>query len=683
MKLKKSTFIFILLIISSAVLPQTEIQLLDTSIRNEFLQEISGIRAKDYVMQICQYNRTDGAFENTGYEKAVNYVMNFLKDAGVDDVILHKYLSDGTKKYGTWRSNPGFRVKSARLYMVSPSKSKWCDFSRVPLSLMPYSNGKGTDEAEVVYVGRGLTDKDYEGKEVKGKIVFADRADVTELMRQAVIKRGALGIIVGFSGSTVKAEFPTLVELNRLYLNGDELKSGKWGFSLSKKQTELMKRYTDSGRKVVMRAEVDVETFSGNMPIISALIKGKKYPDQEIIYMAHLDHYKPGANDNASGSAGLMEIAATLTKLINENRIPRPDRSIRFLWVPEQQGTMAYLVHNLETAKKGVIGINLDMIGEDYQKCSTLMRITRTPLSQPSFVDALFEYYAKYVDDLNITTRIGTNNKFNYRIIDYWGESDHTMFNDSQVGVPSVMVVHFPDRFWHTSFDTPEMVDPTELERSIFLGLFVGWTAANYDTDDISNFVELTFFNLVNKIEEKSVKYIALLKRSNNQNIHTNIRNIQNYYDILLENGTGSIESVLKNLDDSEQISVKNNCEIFKDYIDIQKKRAENFYRNLCKEKGIKTEKAKQTELENECSRIKPKRIFDLSIDVWTCYEIIRQKRVFGMNYDMFWEMINFANGENNLLKLRDVVAAQFREVTLNHVKALFEGLKERNLVEY
>ena len=53
----------------------------------------------------------------------------------------------------------------------------------------------------------------------------------------------------------------------------------------------------------------------------------------EIIFSAHLfeGYVKQGANDNKSGSAGILEVARTLHTLIEEGRLPRPKRTIRFL----------------------------------------------------------------------------------------------------------------------------------------------------------------------------------------------------------------------------------------------------------------------------------------------------------------------------------------------------------------
>jgi len=685
MKIKSLWTLFFFVILTVLACSQPEIHLIDEQISGLFINEISGERAKDYVTEISQYHRIEGAYENTDYEKAVSYVMSVLTEAGVKDIQLHTYLSDGFKTYGTWLSHVGFRVSSAKLHLVQPYQSKWCDYAEIALCLMPYSNGSGVDEAEVAYMRKGTSDEDYEGKDVKGKIVFVDRGNAVAVMRQAVMKKGALGIVMGFSGNKERGKFPDLVELNRLYVTGEETESSTWGFSLSKAQTDSLKELVQSDQKVMMRAEVDAETFSGNMPIISAAIKGSKYPDQEIIYMAHLDHYKPGANDNASGSAGLMEIATTLTVLVKENKIPRPLRTMRFLWIPEWEGTVAYLENNRETARKGIIGINMDMIGEDLEKCKTHLFITSTPLSRPSFLNALVGYHVKFVDKSNIETKSGSDSKFKYEIIGYFGESDHMLFNDAQIGVPSTMFVHLTDRFWHTSYDTPDKVDPTELKRTMLLGLLVGWTTANYNENDISKMVEITHQNLEQKIDDYSREYRLRLRASDENNLHSNYRNINSYYDLLLENGVKSLESVLVNVPNQKPDSSFQAIEhLLNKQINQEKQKITDRYNSLCKKKGITPERAAISDLEQECSQIIPVRKIDQSLNYWITVDVMDNKGVRKfIRYDIAWEMLNFTDGKNNLLQIRDAVSAQFGEIKIEHVKALFEGLRERDFVSF
>jgi hypothetical protein len=89
-----------------------------------------------------------------------------------------------------------------------------------------------------------------------------------------------------------------------------------------------------------------------------------------IVYMAHYDHLGVdpqgdvfnGADDNASGVAGLLEIAEAFTKLEK-----KPRRSIVFAWVTGEEigllGSLYYTQNPVIPMEKTVACINLDMIG--------------------------------------------------------------------------------------------------------------------------------------------------------------------------------------------------------------------------------------------------------------------------------------------------------------------------------
>ena len=163
------------------------------------------------------------------------------------------------------------------------------------------------------------------------------------------------------------------------------------------------------------------------------------------------------------------------------------------------------------------------------------------------------------------------------------GGSDHLLFNDAQIGVPSTMIVHLNNRFWHTSLDTPDKIDPAEMKRSILLGVFLGWTAANYTEDEVSDLLELTYQSAERKMETYALKYIGRLKKASSRNIHRTHRNIQQYFKILLTNGIQSLSSILKNVPDGSVNSkpVKTRSDLLRKYAEIQKQRITDYYTQL------------------------------------------------------------------------------------------------------
>ena len=96
--------------------------------------------------------------------------------------------------------------------------------------------------------------------------------------------------------------------------------------------------------------------------------------DEIIVIGAHLDHLGMrgdyifnGADDNGSGSVGVMEIAEAFTK----NPI-KPKRSILFaLWTGEEKGLFGsryYVTHPVFPLEKTVACLNLDMISRELTK---------------------------------------------------------------------------------------------------------------------------------------------------------------------------------------------------------------------------------------------------------------------------------------------------------------------------
>jgi len=86
-----------------------------------------------------------------------------------------------------------------------------------------------------------------------------------------------------------------------------------------------------------------------------------------------------GANDNASGCVTILESARVLQALIGSGRLARPTRTLRFLWGPEVEGTMAFLATHPDTFHAMRADIHMDMVGGDPFKNKSILRVTETP----------------------------------------------------------------------------------------------------------------------------------------------------------------------------------------------------------------------------------------------------------------------------------------------------------------
>lgn len=105
---------------------------------------------------------------------------------------------------------------------------------------------------------------------------------------------------------------------------------------------------------------------------VLAILPGSKRPEECVVYSAHWDHFgigEPvkgdsiynGAVDNATGTAGLLELATAFTRLPK-----KPARSLLFLSVTgEEQGLLGseyYASHPVFAPEKTVADVNLDVL---------------------------------------------------------------------------------------------------------------------------------------------------------------------------------------------------------------------------------------------------------------------------------------------------------------------------------
>jgi hypothetical protein len=428
------------------------------------VDEVSGEIAFRYTGMISAYDRVQAS---EGWRAAAESIRNELVRLGYDDAAIEGWPSDGTRRYYTFRSVIGWRAKKGELWLVAPSRERLCSYEEVPLTLVKHS-GSGHVEAELVDVGSGSGEAAYRGKDVKGKIVLATAA-TSEVMREAVLERGAVGVLTYFAPDT-RPGYPNMVRYTALWPRWEDRDKLGFAFNVSKNQGATLKRLLEEGKKVVLRADVETEFYQTKLETLTASLRGASEPDKEVILVAHLCHPTPSANDNGSGSGGLLEMARALKSMIASGAVEPPKRTIRFLWVPEFNGLVPYIQAHLERTRNTLAAVNCDMIGEDLHKTGGTFGIFRTPDSMPTFLNDVVANFAGLAESLDLTSLNGSTHPFVWKSLPYSGGSDHVVFNDGALRVPSVML-NRGDTFHHTSLDTMDKVDPTELRRSSFIAL--------------------------------------------------------------------------------------------------------------------------------------------------------------------------------------------------------------------
>ncbi len=492
----KRFFLLFLTILSFTIIcrSQERRDLLDPKIREILIQELDGEKAKQHVLEITKFHRVQAS---QGYRDAANYILQQLRSYGFSekDAYIESYKSDGKITYQTWQSPSGWDVTDAELSFVEPTQEKIVSFKEIPMSLMTYSN-TGDVTAEVVWVGAGTSDEDYKDKKVKGKFVLATGSG-DDVHRLAVVKYGAKAIVSYLDDKRGK-ENPEMIRYTGIWPRTEELSKVTFGFNISNKDGEKIKYLLQQGTKVVLHGRVIGKGLHpSSMEVVVAHIRGNAALGGEMLFSAHLDHPMESANDNASGSAAILDIARTLKHLIDNKKLPLPNRSFRFLWVPEWYGSAAYIDAHPEIQGPALNGkflanINMDMVGENLELLHSKLYVVNSPRSVPSCLNDVTNNMALMVDMMNIQTPNGSRSALNYRTVPFRGGSDHIMFLDRKI--PSVMISH-SDYTHHTTFDSPDKVDPTELERSEMIATGAMWYLANLSPAEAVDLLDLVKAN--------------------------------------------------------------------------------------------------------------------------------------------------------------------------------------------
>ncbi|MDQ6801047.1 MAG: DUF4910 domain-containing protein [Acidobacteriota bacterium] len=477
-------------------------------------EEISGETAKRNLEGLSRLHRMRGSRD---FHRAAEQILGELQKYGYSDAHIEKLPADGKIFYGTQRSRPAWDADFAELWELDTggnASKRIASWDAAPITLAEDSESADVT-AELIDVGEGSSENDYLAKDVKGKIVLAgSQADAVQ--RVAVAKHNAAGIL-SYAPNQHTAwwkQDETLVRWGHL----DTFSATPtFAFMISLGEARALRDRLAKGEHIRLHAVVRAGQHPGFYEITTATIPGADpaVRDEEIVYSCHLDHPRPGANDNASGCATILEVARTLRKLIDDKRIAPPRRTIRFVWPPEIEGTMALLNGKPELAARIKAAIHLDMVGGGAET-KTIFHVTRGPASLPSFVYDIAAEIGMFVDAQSsqyamtgsakwpLVAPEGGRDALRAAFVPLTLGSDHEVYSNSSWSIPSIYLNDWPDRFIHTNGDTPSKIDPTKLKRAGFIAAACGVILANVRPDDAQAILAI--------IEEQALRRAADMK---------------------------------------------------------------------------------------------------------------------------------------------------------------------------
>ena len=429
--------------------------------------EISGERALESVRALARFHRVQAS---PGLTDAADWLAAELERAGLRVEIEH-VPGDGRTRFLGHLMPQGWACERAIATLHGDgAPRRLCDYAAQSLSLILRSS-PGRGRFDLVGIEDGTEPAHYDGVDVRGRVVLT-RGDVHRVHQLAVVERGAAGL-VSYGRRLlppVRGEQtdPDAIAYTSFWWGEGETRG--WGFAISPAEASRIGGRLQDGARLALEVEIESRAFDIAIPLVSARqgVAGPAATDRdEIVIVSHLCHPRPSANDNASGVAANLECARALASLRHAGALPEPLRPIRHLWMPEFTGTYAWLAPRVASGSRRFnAALNLDMVGEDQAQCGSTFLLEHAPCFAASFAETLLqEIREKFVNPRGGSATSAAVGGGTVRMAEapYSGGSDHTVFLDPAIGVPCPMLIQWPDRYYHSSLDTPDRCDPRSL----------------------------------------------------------------------------------------------------------------------------------------------------------------------------------------------------------------------------
>ncbi len=640
--------------------------------------ELSGESAKRNLEFITTLHRMRGSDD---YNKAIAFLTEKLEDYNLEAIEVIRIPADGKTMYGTHKTRPAWNVKFAELWELQQKNGAWVNFTKIadyesiPM-VVAQDSKSGEVTADLVDIGKGTNEADYSGKDIEGKLVLTS-SQPSSVAALAVTKYKAAGII-SYAQNQPSAWHGADENLIR-WGHFDYFKDTQsFGFMVSLKQARMFQARLNRGENIRLFAKVITETKPADWELLTAMIQGAdpKLKHEEILLTCHLDHPRPGANDNASGCVAILEVARTVKKLIDEKKIERPKRTIRFLWSPEIEGTKILLNFKPEYAEKTKFNIHMDMVGGGLET-KGVYQVSRGPMSLPSFINDVGESFGEFLNqssvafangdhtDFPMVSKEGGKEPLHAILGNFSMGSDFEVFAEGSFKIPSIYLHQYPDRYIHTNYDSPENIDPTILKRSGFIGAASAYYLANFDKEHVSVLTNLMKEHLVKRAYEM-LRFSASFEPEEKDNV-------KHYF---WQQELQAFNSIKPYAEVSKEMEKEH-----KDYVDRLKaslgsgkpkanshpKGSLVYSRNESLKGGMVAFGYDYFEDHYDSNRPMP--------------QIMSYSTVRGDGSEYTYEILNLVNGTNTVSDIRNALSAEFGPVPIEMVVEYLEALESIDVV--
>lgn len=446
------TSLLILMIIVSGILYTSE----QNAIKEIPLSSIVHKPVDDYTYNVIKeitsasyMGRLPGTAGNL---KTVKFLVEQFKSLGLTPPTKYPDYLQSFQQDLMVVNSPAVLITSRKTGEVTGEYNNLSDYNG--LALWPHTMIKGEVKAELVNV-TSMEQLSRANKKIKNKVLLIDKRLAYALQYDARQAEGIVNKVKSLSGY-IKAAiinfdnkrdgyFHVSKQMRRLNRGGKKLnnKNGPILMYCSNDAYPYLQEAAERGDSAYLKVDFSLEKCNSSNVI--GIIEGTNQKSKKhLIVGAHLDHigdnkdetYNPGALDNASGIAGILEIARTLLA-----KDERPEYDIIFIAFNGEEEYFAgsnHYVSNPLVSLDYTTMLNFDMIGA---KGAEYLEICYAGTNSIKLSEQIVNY----------TKNIGIASRSSYIL-----SSDHVTF--TVCGVPSVMFKQLQEiQRHHTMQDSYEL----------------------------------------------------------------------------------------------------------------------------------------------------------------------------------------------------------------------------------
>jgi hypothetical protein len=309
-----------------------------------------------YVRELVAFGPRMGGTPSN--EKSAAYLTEFFKKHGLEVVI-----QEDPPALAHWED-----AWSVTLEDGSVIESAW------PFGFSPSTNG--TKEGTLLVVDDLA--KATPSAEWKDKVIYTPGS--VGRAYAAIVKSGHLPVAILSSAPNDPTRYVDWSRLSSLSASADNPVPA---FSVSYLDGRTLAAAAQAGRKV--RVSLTATIREGRGKTVIATLRGQD-PGRYYLICAHGDSDSggPGADDNASGVATVMEIARVYASLVGSGKIPRPKHSIKFaVWGTEYRSARTFIDREGENLKALLGVINFDETGTGAEREAIYFESNDVPWNEP------------------------------------------------------------------------------------------------------------------------------------------------------------------------------------------------------------------------------------------------------------------------------------------------------------